>query len=318
LTPILDTFPANTDNLRTFWYWVSERQMIYHRRFELHEMPPWTDDRILRSYHFCNVYRELDRGTLFLTQQVLPHVKTPQEALWQILIYRYFNNIATYQFLADRFGDNHIIGDVWDHTEVAKALTTWERQENTVFTNAFTVTGIRFGGYPDKIRNVCFLMEHLQKQLQETYERIEKADTFRQLYYVFRGLDGYGAFLAFQVAVDYAYYDTTFDRDSFAEPGPGCRNGLRWIYPNIRGMQSFEKMIYELTASQEEAFNHFELPFPRWQDKRIVASDIENCLCEFSKYIRLKTGHRLDGSAVTAGGKTRRFEARNRIEVPLL
>jgi len=304
--------------MKTFWEWIYERQMIYHRRFELGEMPPWTGDPILANHHFCNVYRELDRGTKYIID-VLHRVPGPEDALWNILVYRYFNSIPTFDFLLDGKGylDSQ---EKWDHKEQAGYLKFWEGEaaDHQVFTGAFTVTGVRFGGYSDKISNVCFLMEVVQMKLSDILARLNNARTFEDAYHVMLGVEGYGRFLAFQVAVDWAYYEPRLDRNSFAEPGPGCRNGLRWLYPQLRGTRAFHEAIKHLADNQETYFAQYNLDFPYFEGKRIVASDIENCLCEFSKYMRMRTGQRPDGSTVRAGGRTRNFYAQSRIQAALI
>jgi len=44
-----------------YWYFASERQRMFERRVA-GEPGPWTGDRILREYKFCNVFRASDRG----------------------------------------------------------------------------------------------------------------------------------------------------------------------------------------------------------------------------------------------------------------
>jgi hypothetical protein len=40
--------------------------------------PPWTDDPVLQRYSFCNVYREFDRQTLWIDDNIRrPHADHP-------------------------------------------------------------------------------------------------------------------------------------------------------------------------------------------------------------------------------------------------
>jgi len=310
----------NPDNMRLFWQFVYERQMVYHRRFERQDLPPWTQDQWLANHHFCNVYRELDRGTQYIigVLEAAATFGTPEDALWNILVYRYFNAIPTFDFLRD--GKPYLEWRTpWDHRDQAGYIKYWVNETgNQPFTGAFTVTGVKFGNYTDKVSNVCFLMELLQKKVPEIVVRLNNAPDFERAYHVFLGVDGFGRFLGFQVAVDWAYYDPRLDRNSFAEAGPGCINGLKWLYPGIRGVKSYHLAIHSLADSQQSYFQQYDLAFPYWQNKTIVASDIENCLCEFSKYMRMRTGQRPDGSVVRGGGRTRNFNAFSRIQPALI
>ena len=50
------------DKVEGFFNYINERHQIYLRRENgLH--PPWTEDKILKTYSFCNVFRELDTVT---------------------------------------------------------------------------------------------------------------------------------------------------------------------------------------------------------------------------------------------------------------
>ena len=44
------------ENLKRFFYYINERHRIYLKREEGHSWP-WTDDEILQTYSFCNVFR---------------------------------------------------------------------------------------------------------------------------------------------------------------------------------------------------------------------------------------------------------------------
>lgn len=56
------------DRIAEFFEFIYDRQEIWHRRNVLNLPAPWSTDEILRNYRFCNVYRELDGGTLALTK----------------------------------------------------------------------------------------------------------------------------------------------------------------------------------------------------------------------------------------------------------
>ena len=50
-----------------FYDYINERHAIYLKRF-IGEPHPWTDDEILQTYSFCNVYRELDKVTVWIRE----------------------------------------------------------------------------------------------------------------------------------------------------------------------------------------------------------------------------------------------------------
>src|SRR5690348_3648568 len=85
-------------NLDAFYRFMYERHMIWHRRFKLGLPPPWTKDPILRDLKFTNVYRELDRGTLWYLNNVAETYKDELlDLLWLTVMYRLLNKVETFE-----------------------------------------------------------------------------------------------------------------------------------------------------------------------------------------------------------------------------
>ena len=53
---------------RPLWDWITERHRIYLAK-AAGAPPPWTRDRSLQTYRFCNVFRELDKVTVWLRER---------------------------------------------------------------------------------------------------------------------------------------------------------------------------------------------------------------------------------------------------------
>jgi hypothetical protein len=289
----------NIDYFREFWTFVAERQAIYWRRMA-GKPRPWTQDPILNEYFFTNVYRELDGGTRYYLENI-SGMLSPNSLVFDTLAYRYFNNEPTWDFLCSLFdatdsGVPYVPWGKWRHEHVAYALSKWEQEGHKPFTSAFTVTGIRFGGYPDKISNVCWLIGYFQDQTKALVKEVVNANSLRDIFGAVVNLQGIGHFLAYQIAVDLSYtwlVKRSVNRDQFADPGPGCRRGLNYIFP---GMRNYEQLIYKLRDTQDVAFSRYGLKF-KPVGSHIMASDIENCLCEFSKYVRYKYETKKSGRA---------------------
>ena len=52
-----------------YWTFASRRQAAFEARLAGKEWP-WTDDRILQTYKFCNVFRAADRVSQFMIRDV--------------------------------------------------------------------------------------------------------------------------------------------------------------------------------------------------------------------------------------------------------
>jgi hypothetical protein len=56
-----------------YWYFACERQNIFLKKLN-GESAPWTDDKILQEYKFCNSYRINDRVSQYLLKNVVQAV----------------------------------------------------------------------------------------------------------------------------------------------------------------------------------------------------------------------------------------------------
>ena len=60
------------ENVSDFFKFMHSRHMAWHRRFIL-KLPKeqWTKNKILIQYKYTNVYRQLDRGTLWAIHNII-------------------------------------------------------------------------------------------------------------------------------------------------------------------------------------------------------------------------------------------------------
>lgn len=79
--------PEQEEAWEEFEWFVRERWRIATRK-EAGEPPPWTDDPILRSGKFGNVWREWDAGTKW-ERELLSSYEDPRDCLRLILVYRH-------------------------------------------------------------------------------------------------------------------------------------------------------------------------------------------------------------------------------------
>ena len=90
----------------TFWYFAYERQNIWYKKLN-GEKPPYTEDKILQEYKFCNAYRVLDRVSQYMLKNVIYNGKyySPKDMLFRILLFKIFNKEDTWEFLVASLGD---------------------------------------------------------------------------------------------------------------------------------------------------------------------------------------------------------------------
>jgi hypothetical protein len=280
-----------------FWNFVVERQAIYHKRMVEEEPPPWTNDRILQQYFFTNVYRELDKGTVFLIRNLLK-LPDDKDLLFGIMVYRLFNDIETFRFLMLRCKMTR--WGTWDWEKASRYLNAYENHGNRVFTDAFTVTGVKFGGFPDKIRNICWLIGKLQAQVPRLLAAIKSANSLHRVWQIFNDTQGFGRFLAYELAIDVNYSRLlSFSENDWVNAGPGCKRGIQWIWgarnPGIKWEDyiTFLQVRQEAFISRADRLDEWHQVWPGYA---MTLRGVEHSLCEFQKYARARYHRNPDGT----------------------
>jgi hypothetical protein len=258
-----------------FWYWVNERHQIYTRR-SAGAPKPWTDDPILRAYKFTNVFRQLDRGTVWLTEHfIAPHrLDDPSLLLANIAWYRAFNWTGTGELLGWR--------KVWQAPLVTRALKRAQAQGKQVFTGAHIVYGGGRGeSKVDAVVATCADIWSRRKIITQVARFSRSLQvTFNEL----RQARGVGGFIAYEIVSDlrhtYVLCDA-YDVNRWANVGPGALRGLRRLDPAMPPKDALQRMRDLLGRSRENTGAHVP---------QMELRDIEHSLCEFDKYCRVKFG----------------------------
>ena len=294
-----------------FFEYARKRHTIYVKR-ELGHPWPWTDDTILRTYRFTNVFRELDKTTQWFRQFVRDEMRAEPEVLLATVLFRWFNRIETCRiiFFQKQF-------DLRTTEPVAKTTTPWNLFLETGDTRAIRaalVSAIPEGPYVtgaymirsptgmnklDGVLQSCsdfyknsFWRERAEGMLLTAEPSVERFTNW------LRQTPGQGPFLAYEVACDLIYTDLLCrapDIMTWANLGPGARRGLNRICGRRRERPNKIRRTWNLRIPEPEALDmmrellrlsrneaHWPQTWPAW-DMRTV----EHTLCEFDKYNRV-------------------------------
>ena len=84
-----------------YWYFACERQNIFWKKIN-GESAPWTNDKILQEYKFCNSYRVNDRVSQYLLKNVIYNGKkySNEDMLFRILLFKLFVTMIKTPFLS--------------------------------------------------------------------------------------------------------------------------------------------------------------------------------------------------------------------------
>ena len=82
---------------KEFFDFVYERQLIGYKRFKMNQNFPWSKNPILQKYKILNVYRELDKGTIYVIEK-LKRIKDRKIIFLNVVFYRFFNKYNLYEY----------------------------------------------------------------------------------------------------------------------------------------------------------------------------------------------------------------------------
>ena len=271
-----------------FFHFMLERHRIYTRR-AAGEPWPWTEDRILQEWRFCNVFRELDTTT----QWIRIHWRGPldervsETMLWFMMcVARQINYIPTLAALTDAGFPFR-----WDPDQAVRTMQALAAQGKKVYTSAYMLRGPAAGG--DK---ASYTIHHVLQPLWEARDRLtgyftrpEPGATLEGFWSLLCAFHGWGPFLAYEVVTDLRHTRLLRhapDILTWANPGPGAVRGLnRLANRPLTAIPPRYQLINEMRDLLEGRRRFIPDEFPP-----LELRDIEHTLCEFDKYERVRLG----------------------------
>ncbi len=291
-------------HLDDFYHFMYERQSIWFRRNVLRNPPPWTKDPILRDLKFTNVYRELDHGTIWYMAHVYPEAvaearnyKASREQcvqigqhnlLWCTIIYRLLNRVETFE----KVGFVPYLRWKWGARSWLQELRKMHKKES-VFTSAHLTLPVGVGNAgKSRIDKFAEVLYYVHSNLETLHDKLLKAPSLEKAFWVLREIPCVGPFIAYEIVCDLMMVKMIpFTENDWANAGPGCRVGIRIIFPKTKGDEEFLERIRQLRDDQYYHFRRLGLKFPYYHPGQgLSLRSIEHSLCEYAKYWKAKRG----------------------------
>lgn len=273
-----------------YWIFAAKRQDAFCRR-AAGEPAPWSDDPILQVYKFCNTYRAADRVSQYLIRDVIyggPPVD-PVDKLFQIILFRLFSKIETWQALTAALGNPPIL----DHLAsgaLEKALSDLKASKAVIYTSAFILCANDAYGQGIKFRNHLALMRNMFFE-SRIAPRVFDIGSLQSLVALLQGFPLIGPFMSYQIAVDINYSELVdFSEDDFTQAGPGCLRGIEKAFSDT-GSQSPAAIVMQMVERQEDEFKRLDLGFKGLWGRPLHAIDCQGLFCELDKYCREAAPH---------------------------
>jgi len=284
-------FTARDLRVDDFTAFVKARHDIFLARARL-APKPWTKDSILQRYRFCNVYRELDIVTQWIAQnwrEPLAALCNPDLWFW-MLVARLVNHPDT--LLRLQFSSR---GWNWDAQRFIKVIESMQWHGAKAWGGAYIVsTNGR------QIPKAQYIATEVLTPAWELRKHIcpEQHATLRSFCDRLLQLNGVQGFIAGQVIADAKYGDEFLaeasDWHTFAVSGPGSRRGLNRAlnvdYAASWKESEWHEALLLLRTATNNKLQKYERKGRPQQYPLIHAQDIQNCLCEFDKYERVRLG----------------------------
>jgi thymidylate kinase len=270
--------------LDTYWRFAAERQAVFFRK-AMGQMPPWTDDPILREYKFTNAYRASDRVSQFLIRHVIYEgSQEHEEVFFRIILFKLFNRIDTWELLSEEVGP--VRWRDYSFAAYERVLSHAMARGDRVYSAAYMMpSGREAFGSPRKHANHLRLIESMMRE--KLPARISAAKSMQEAFELMRSYPTIGDFLAYQFVTDLNYSTlTAFTEMEFVTPGPGARDGIRKCFRDLGGLNEAE-IISLVAQRQNEAFEQRGIVFQSLWGRPLQLIDCQNLFCEVDKYARV-------------------------------
>jgi hypothetical protein len=255
---------------RAFNAFVEEREAIRIKKAA--GLPrPWSADPIFQEYKFCNVHREDDRTTQWIRANWRnPNIKDPDMWFAMVIARRALNWPGSMEALGYPVP--------WDPKWFLHVMDTRAAAGLKCYDTAYQL--LVQGQKGDKARNMVNLIFN---PLWEAREQIRPRvhDTLRSFFDRLSAFKYMGSFYTGQVVADvkYAQLMTAPDWTTFAVPGPGSERGLNRVFGMPKDCpwreDNWQRRLVDLHGMTKTSMH---------------AQDLQNCLCEFDKYERIRLG----------------------------
>lgn len=267
-----------------FFYWINERHSIYMNKVE--GLPrPWTTDPILQQYKFTNPFRELDKTTVWMRNNLtIPNGGADAgDMIFNCCVFRMFGTME----MSEQLG---WITD-WKPNIVKFLARHRLNTGQKVFTGAYIITNQGLKNPKEEVVCDMFLTPiwENREQLGKIAYESQSLEAVHKALSKFPGWGG-GGFMSYEVVTDLNHTTALpdpIDRYTWANAGPGAKRGLNRIHGRVLDKTAgvdWNKEMKELLDISHQYVSPYVLKMG------VDMRTIEHSLCEWDKYQRVLLG----------------------------
>jgi hypothetical protein len=276
--------------IERFVAFIKEREAIRIRRAS-GEPWPWTQDDVLQHYRFTNIHREDDAVSQHYQKTVRNRYSNSPLVLPGTILYRWFNRTTTCDALFNEpkyYGNHTVFEEYIEKRDYAILSDCINNLPPPHVTGAFIITGKP--GYPKAQGILRYFHEWCQTPWIDLYDSWKVSPPLLSEMYVWITAEGLGSFMKGQIVADLKYLPFMLNvRDwwFWATPGPGSMKGLNIVLGrNMHDRWPKDDWIVHLMRLSDTVA-------PMLEDAglgKMHNQDLQNCLCEYSKYTKTIRG----------------------------
>jgi hypothetical protein len=272
-----------------FLKFVSGRHQVFERRMS--GLDPWTwagQDPILNN-KFTNVFRINDRGSQFLLKELLYDPEAEHEDIvMRAMLYRYTNKPEPWLDFYLHVGRYPILKDLFS----GRVGRLWRSLDYSVFNPCYKIL-VPLKKYHG-LDKVTMVTHHVRDMVRDgVVSEILVSRSLKDIVETLQRVPGIGPFMSMQIATDIGYspiFEEDWEND-YIVSGPGSKRGAAIYAPDQDPVHTIWTVQQHLNTLQEAR----GLPQTRlqvapgvWRTPSLM--DIQNCFCEFQKYMRIHRG----------------------------
>ena len=263
------TDDINLRRVEDFNDFMVERHNIFIRKEINNDPYPWSNDAILTDYSFCNVYRELDRVTIWIRENWREPYADHPNLPFAMAVARQINWPDTLEEIG--------FPTEWRPQHVKNIMQDRMANKQKVYTGAYMLTGTLGGTKIEQ--TVDKILTPLYANFPCDFSSIENS------WKSFLPYAGFSDFMSYEVVTDLRHtkwLKNAPDIMTWANPGPGAMRGLNRIFGRPLDSKQKKPLFIQEMRDLLALLNNEPLP--------LEMRDIEHCLCEFDKYERARLG----------------------------
>lgn len=273
---------AMSNRTKELAYWINEREHMRIKKEEGDCTPPFSHDPAMATVRYCNVHREDDKVTRWIAKNWRDINANDDNLVLAMVAARMINWPNTLEEIEYPSLDR----EQWPFSlwaaSAKKDMRAMQEAGLKVWTSAYTISTCGRAMLKED-----YVFDHVLAEVATRDFAVAGDASLSTMWARLTSVDGLGSFLGAQIVADLKNtpghpLSQAPDFWSWSAPGPGSLRGLKAYFGHHVTDKTYQTYIEQCFAEVSPLLYEYVGP--------LHMQDFQNCLCEFSKYMRVKEG----------------------------